>query len=47
MKLLQFKKNDEIRLGVKTDFGILDIKEAAQAFEQSVPVTFQEVNLSF
>ncbi|WP_026573419.1 fumarylacetoacetate hydrolase family protein [Bacillus sp. UNC438CL73TsuS30] len=43
MKLLQFKKNDEIRLGVKTDFGILDIKEAAKAFEQSVPVTFQEV----
>ena len=43
MKLLQFKKNDEIRLGVKTDFGILDIKESAQAFEQSVPVTFQEV----
>ncbi|MDQ6596123.1 FAA hydrolase family protein [Bacillus salipaludis] len=43
MKLLQFKKNDEICLGVKTDFGILDIKEAAQAFEQSVPVTLKEV----
>ncbi|MDR6999073.1 fumarylacetoacetate hydrolase family protein [Neobacillus niacini] len=43
MKLLQFMKNDEMRLGVKTDFGILDVKEAAQTFEQSVPVNLQEL----
>ncbi|WP_371261579.1 fumarylacetoacetate hydrolase family protein [Bacillus sp. MUM 116] len=43
MKLLQFRKNDEIRLGVKTDFGVLDVKEAATASGQSTPVTLQEV----
>lgn len=43
MKLLQFKKKNDIRLGVKTDLGILDVKEAAQVFKQSVPETLQEL----
>lgn len=43
MKLLQFKKKDEMCLGVKTDFGILDVKEAAQTFEQSVPMNLQDL----
>jgi 2-keto-4-pentenoate hydratase/2-oxohepta-3-ene-1,7-dioic acid hydratase in catechol pathway len=43
MKLLQFKKKNDIRLGVKTDLGILDVKEAAHVFKQSVPETLQEL----
>lgn len=36
MKLLQFKHNDDVRLGVVTEKGILDVKEAAAKFEVDV-----------
>ncbi|MGG5254022.1 fumarylacetoacetate hydrolase family protein [Neobacillus sp. SM06] len=41
MKLLQFFKDGEIRLGLKTDSGILDVKEAASKLEESIPVELQ------
>ncbi|NHM33053.1 fumarylacetoacetate hydrolase family protein [Neobacillus terrae] len=43
MKLVQFKKNNEIRLGVKTDLGVLDLKDAGGKFEQQVPENMQEL----
>jgi 2-keto-4-pentenoate hydratase/2-oxohepta-3-ene-1,7-dioic acid hydratase in catechol pathway len=45
LKLLQFLKENELRLGVKTAQGILDVKEAADKLEKAVPVTLQEVIL--
>jgi 2-keto-4-pentenoate hydratase/2-oxohepta-3-ene-1,7-dioic acid hydratase in catechol pathway len=43
MKLLQFFNQGELRLGVKTDLGIVDIKEAAQKFGISAPTSLQEL----
>lgn len=43
MKLLQFVKENEVLLGVKTDQGIFNVKEAGKAFEVTVPVSVQEV----
>lgn len=37
MKLLQFFKQGEVCLGVKMDQGILDVKAAAETFEETVP----------
>ncbi|NHC43228.1 fumarylacetoacetate hydrolase family protein [Bacillus sp. MM2020_1] len=45
MKLLQFISQGEVRLGVKTDQGILDVKKAAQRFETSAPASLQELIL--
>lgn len=45
LKLLQFLKENELRLGVKIAQGIVDVKEAAARLEKSVPVTLQEVIL--
>lgn len=43
MRLLQFYKEDQICVGVKTDLGILDVQAAANRFEESVPVQLQEL----
>lgn len=43
MKFLQFFKEDELRLGVKTAQGIIDVKEAANKLETAVPATLKEV----
>lgn len=43
MRLLQFLSGKEIRLGVKTDVGILDVKEAAQKYDVIVPLTLQDL----
>lgn len=43
MKLLQFYQEKELRLGVKTNHGVLDIKEAAKKFNQVVPIHLQEL----
>lgn len=45
MKLLQFFNQGELRLGVKTDLGILDVQKAAQKFEISAPASVQELIL--
>jgi 2-keto-4-pentenoate hydratase/2-oxohepta-3-ene-1,7-dioic acid hydratase in catechol pathway len=45
MKLLQFFKKSELRLGVKTALGIFDVKEASERFQASVPCRLQELIL--
>jgi 2-keto-4-pentenoate hydratase/2-oxohepta-3-ene-1,7-dioic acid hydratase in catechol pathway len=42
---MQFLKDDELRLGVKTAQGILDVKEAASKLEESVPKSLKELIL--
>lgn len=37
MKLINFKINTEIRIGVKTERGILDLKEIGEQLNESVP----------
>ncbi|NEU30997.1 fumarylacetoacetate hydrolase family protein [bacterium LRH843] len=43
MKLLTFKENDQLRLGVKTDKGVLCVGRAAAAFNEEAPTTIHEV----
>jgi 2-keto-4-pentenoate hydratase/2-oxohepta-3-ene-1,7-dioic acid hydratase in catechol pathway len=45
MKLLQFVRQGELRLGVKTNFGILDVKDAAERFEVSAPTSLKDLIL--
>lgn len=45
MKLLQFLKKDELCLGIKTDEGVLDVKETASRLEEPLPGTLQELIL--
>jgi len=46
MKLLQFKRNNEIRLGVKTVQGILDVKEASSHLNVATPTSIQDLILT-
>ncbi|MDN3017973.1 fumarylacetoacetate hydrolase family protein [Paenibacillus sp. BSR1-1] len=43
MKLLQFVKENQVQLGVKTEQGIFNVKEAGKVFEVSVPTSVQQV----
>lgn len=43
MKLVNFKVGDQIRLGIKSDCGIIDVKEAAAAYSVKVPETIEQV----
>jgi 2-keto-4-pentenoate hydratase/2-oxohepta-3-ene-1,7-dioic acid hydratase in catechol pathway len=43
MKLVIFKLEEEIRLGIKTDQGIIDVKGAASSYPGDVPTTMEEV----
>lgn len=43
MKLLTFKENNRLKLGVKTAIGVLDIEKAAASFHKEVPKTIVEV----
>ncbi|MDR4949877.1 fumarylacetoacetate hydrolase family protein [Neobacillus cucumis] len=43
MKLLQFVKENQVQLGVKTEQGIFDVKEAGKVLEVSVPTSVQQV----
>lgn len=43
MKLLQFKQGEEIRLGIKVENNIIDVKETASSLSIHVPVTMEEV----
>jgi 2-keto-4-pentenoate hydratase/2-oxohepta-3-ene-1,7-dioic acid hydratase in catechol pathway len=45
MKLLQFLKKNELRVGVKANLGVLDIKEASEHFKASVPMSLQDLIL--
>lgn len=43
MKLLTFKENGQLKLGVKTDEGVLHIEKAATFFNKEVPASIEEV----
>src|SRR5262245_17819886 len=43
LTLLTLKRNNELRLGVKTDHGILDVKEAAATLRMPAPATMDEL----
>lgn len=43
MKLLTFKESDKLRLGVKTDKGVLYVKRAAESFNVEAPKTIEAV----
>lgn len=43
MKLLTFKESDKLRLGVKTDKGVLCVKRAAESFNVEAPKTIEAV----
>lgn len=43
MQLLNLKKNDEIRIGVKTQKGILDLQEAGEKLDKQVPLTMEQL----
>lgn len=46
MKLLQFFKENTVRLGVATELGILDVTEAGKKYNVSVPGSLQELLLA-
>lgn len=43
MKLLTFKESDQLRLGIKTDKGVLCVGRAAEKFNVDAPKTMEEV----
>ena len=43
MRLIQFRVGDQISLGVKTDKGIIDVKQEATFLSLDVPTTIEEV----
>jgi 2-keto-4-pentenoate hydratase/2-oxohepta-3-ene-1,7-dioic acid hydratase in catechol pathway len=43
MKLLTFKENGHLKLGVKTAEGVLDVEKAGVLFNREVPKTMEEV----
>lgn len=43
MKLLNFRKGNETRLGIKTEKGIIDVENAAYANSMKAPVTMEQV----
>jgi 2-keto-4-pentenoate hydratase/2-oxohepta-3-ene-1,7-dioic acid hydratase in catechol pathway len=43
MTLLTLKRNNEFRLGVKTERGVLDVKEAAAALRMPAPATVDDL----
>ncbi len=45
MKLLQILKQGKVQLGVATELGILDMKEAGEKFKESLPANLQELIL--
>lgn len=46
MKLLQFFKENTVRLGVATELGILDVTEAGKKYNVSAPGSLQELLLA-
>lgn len=44
MKLLNFRKNGNVHLGIKTDKGILDVRSAAESLnEEHIPTNIMDV----
>jgi len=43
LTLLTMRKNDEYRLGVKTDKGILDVQQAAKLLKMHAPATMDDL----
>ncbi|WP_338472208.1 fumarylacetoacetate hydrolase family protein [Niallia sp. XMNu-256] len=43
MRLIQFKLEDEIRLGIKTEKGVIDVKQAATLLSINAPSRIEEV----
>ncbi|WP_227937735.1 fumarylacetoacetate hydrolase family protein [Alkalihalobacillus deserti] len=43
MKLVTFKDNERLKLGIKTNEGILDLEKAAGFFSKEVPTSIEEV----
>lgn len=43
MKLVNFRVGEQIRLGIKTDEGIIDVKQAAEQYSLGVPNTMELV----
>lgn len=43
MKFVNFKKDNEVRIGVKTENGILDLKQAGQVLNEAVPQSMEEL----
>lgn len=43
MKFINFQTEDQIRLGIKTDRGIIDIVQAAEAYSLDMPTKIEDV----
>jgi 2-keto-4-pentenoate hydratase/2-oxohepta-3-ene-1,7-dioic acid hydratase in catechol pathway len=43
MKLIHFQVGEQIRLGIKTEKGIIDVEQAAQTFSLELPVKMEQV----
>ncbi len=43
MKFINFKAGDQIQLGIKTEKGIIDVEEAAKAYDLEVPTKIEQV----
>lgn len=43
MKLLTFKEDGQLKLGIKTDLGVLNVEKAGNTYNQEVPKTIEEV----
>lgn len=43
MKLVNFKAGEQIRLGIKTEAGVIDVEKEAAAYKLDVPVSVEEV----
>ncbi|KAA9028368.1 fumarylacetoacetate hydrolase family protein [Niallia endozanthoxylica] len=43
MKFINFRTEDQIRLGIKTDRGIIDIVQAAETYSLDVPTKIEDV----
>ncbi|MCM3728160.1 fumarylacetoacetate hydrolase family protein [Neobacillus cucumis] len=43
MKLLNFQRDNQIRLGVKTEQGIIDVQKVADALEVNIPCIMEDV----
>ncbi|QCX34715.1 fumarylacetoacetate hydrolase family protein [Caloramator sp. E03] len=43
MKFVNFKLEEKVRLGIKTEKGIIDVEKAAADFSMDVPLTIEEV----
>lgn len=43
MKIVNFKVEEQIRLGIKNDKGIIDVEQAAAKFSLEIPTTIEQV----